>query len=112
MEDVRALAAESRELTATDLLRMATLGGARALGVEDSFGSLEVGKQADLAIFQVDAALDTVESTLVAHAGRATLRAVQTGGGWRVLDGRLIAEKDAAAALESARQRAAAALRG
>ena len=35
-------------LTANDVLRMATLEGARALGWEDLIGSLEKGKRADL----------------------------------------------------------------
>ncbi len=39
------------ELTAHDLLRMATLEGARALGLADKIGSLETDKQADLAAF-------------------------------------------------------------
>jgi 5-methylthioadenosine/S-adenosylhomocysteine deaminase len=32
------------------MLRMMTLGGARALGIEDRVGTLEIGKQADLAV--------------------------------------------------------------
>lgn len=35
-------------------LHMMTLGGARALGVEDRVGSLEPGKQADLAVVSLD----------------------------------------------------------
>src|SRR3954463_2456917 len=35
-------------------LELATLGGARALGIDDRVGSLEVGKDADLAAFRID----------------------------------------------------------
>jgi cytosine/adenosine deaminase-related metal-dependent hydrolase len=35
-------------------LELATLGGARALGIADRVGSLEVGKDADLAAFRID----------------------------------------------------------
>jgi 5-methylthioadenosine/S-adenosylhomocysteine deaminase len=38
------------------VLEMATLGGARALGMEDRIGSLEVGKRADLVVVSLDAA--------------------------------------------------------
>ncbi|WP_255649050.1 amidohydrolase family protein [Frankia sp. ArI3] len=38
-------------LTAPAVLRMATLGGARALGLDDTVGSLDVGKAADLVLF-------------------------------------------------------------
>jgi cytosine/adenosine deaminase-related metal-dependent hydrolase len=40
-------------------LELATLGGARALGVDDRVGSLEVGKEADLAAFRIDIARTT-----------------------------------------------------
>jgi 5-methylthioadenosine/S-adenosylhomocysteine deaminase len=40
-------------LPAREIVRMATLGGARALGLEDELGSLEVGKRADVAVVDV-----------------------------------------------------------
>jgi|SRR5688572_12455237 len=41
-------------LTAAQALELATLGGARALGVDHEVGSLDVGKAADLAAFPLD----------------------------------------------------------
>jgi len=40
-------------LDAHSALRMATLNGARALGIDDQVGSLEIGKQADIAAIDV-----------------------------------------------------------
>ncbi len=45
---------ERTYLLAEDVLRMATRGGARAAGLEEHIGSLEVGKRADLVIHTLD----------------------------------------------------------
>lgn len=44
---------------ADEALELATLGGARALGIDSRTGSLEVGKDADLAAFRTDGARTT-----------------------------------------------------
>ncbi|RVU41018.1 5'-deoxyadenosine deaminase [Lujinxingia sediminis] len=41
-------------MPAERVLRLATMDGARALGIDDKVGSLEVGKSADLVVFDLD----------------------------------------------------------
>ena len=54
-------------LTAADALELATLGGARVLGIDDRVGSLAPGKQADLAVISlVNSPFDPVEDPVTA----------------------------------------------
>ncbi len=50
----RAVHAKPDLISAKQSFRLATLGGAEALNLDDQVGSLEVGKQADLAVFGIE----------------------------------------------------------
>ena len=63
----RARAGDPGALTASEALELATLGGARVLGLSDRIGSLVPGKQADLAVISlVDSPFDPVEDPVIA----------------------------------------------
>jgi aminodeoxyfutalosine deaminase len=61
------------------LLEAATLGGARAIGLDHLVGSLEVGKRADLAVFDVDGRGVDVERALTRMGGSHCLSTIVGG---------------------------------
>lgn len=81
---------DPQTLPARAALRMATIDGARALGLESEIGSLEAGKRADLAILNLDRLHLTpqpdVVSTIVYAAERADIETV-------LVDGRVLMHK-------------------
>jgi 5-methylthioadenosine/S-adenosylhomocysteine deaminase len=58
---------DPRVVSAQQALEMATLGGARALGMADRLGSLEAGKRADLILVRTDRARQTPLYDPVSH---------------------------------------------
>jgi 5-methylthioadenosine/S-adenosylhomocysteine deaminase len=90
--------------TAPDALRLATSGGAAALG-RDDFGTLEVGKRADLFLFDPRHAksipVHDPISTLVYSSGQVNVRSTVVGGKV-VLDDRRIVGVDEDAILQEA----------
>lgn len=75
-------------MPARQVLQMATLGGARALGLEEELGSIEVGKKADLILLQLSGAHctpagDDLASQIVYSAQSQDVRDV-------IIDGRIV----------------------
>ena len=103
----KAVANDATALDAATTLRAATLGGARALGFGDKIGSIEVGKQADLACVDLSALetqpLHHVLSQLVYATGRQQVSDVWIAGR-RKLDQRELVDIDTAAVIANARQ--------
>lgn len=94
-------------LTAADVLAMATIEGARAIGLDDRVGSLEPGKQADVLVLRADAPnlaplSDPVAATVLA-AGVQNVDAVMVAGRWVKRDGRLCG-RDVRAVVERAQR--------
>jgi len=100
LNEVRAVRAAEPRLDGATLLEIATMGGARAIGVDDRLGAILPGMLADVAVFAVEGGDDPAEA-VVNSAGRHTLRALMSSGVWRVQDGRLLAP-DARAASRAA----------
>jgi len=86
----RASAMDSSWLTASQVLEMATLGGARVLGIGDQVGSIEPGKRADLIAMDVEyshfSPVDDPVSTLV-YGGN------QEDVFFTMIDGRVVYDK-------------------
>ena len=93
---IAALLASDQAATAVahQALRMATLGGAQALGLDAEIGSLSAGKAADLCAINANAIglvpCYNAPSLLVYSAGREHVTDVWVGGRIRVADGCLL----------------------
>lgn len=89
-------------ITVEDVVHIGTAGGARVLGL-DGVGTLEVGKAADLAVYDLDQprhfGLHDPAIGPVASGGRPTLRAL-------LVHGRVVVENDAIPGLDMAQLRA------
>lgn len=102
----KAVAQDAAAFDAAFALRAATLNGARAVGLEDKVGSIEVGKQADLAAVRLSD-LETqplfhVLSQLVYACGRHQVTDVWIAGK-RKLAARELIDIDTAAILDKTR---------
>ncbi|WP_080902129.1 TRZ/ATZ family hydrolase [Stutzerimonas stutzeri] len=89
----KAVAGSAKALDAHRALRMATLNGARALGIDEHTGSLEIGKFADLVALDLSGlaqqpVYDPV-SQLIYSTSRDTVRHVWVGGKQLLESGRL-----------------------
>jgi cytosine/adenosine deaminase-related metal-dependent hydrolase len=97
-------------VSALDLFEMATIGGARALGLDADIGSIETGKYADLAVLDLRrahaAGPEDVYTQLIYSATAADVRHVTVGGRLVVEDGKLKTFSEPDAITEAAHQRA------
>jgi len=81
--------------TAVDVLRMATIGGARCLGMDRDIGSLEVGKKADVILLDLRKAwlqpvrTENLIANLVYNGNGGDVTDVFVDGEWLVRDGKL-----------------------
>ncbi|MFL6275614.1 MAG: 5'-deoxyadenosine deaminase [Blastocatellia bacterium] len=97
-------------LPALAVLRMATMDGARALGLADEIGSIEAGKRADLILVNLDRLHTTphpdLVSTIVYAAQSSDVEMVWIDGR-RVLDGGRLTTMDEREVIEAAHNEAA-----
>jgi 5-methylthioadenosine/S-adenosylhomocysteine deaminase len=100
-------AADPAVLPAWDALRMATVGGAQALGLGDEIGTLEVGKKADLILVDLEGVhlrpINHLANTLVYAAGARDVETVIVDGEI-VVEGRELRAFDAEVAMAQAEQ--------
>ncbi len=98
---------DPKVLTARDVLEMATIGGARVIGMEDKIGSLEPGKRADVIIINLQQPktqpVYSVESAIVyAASGSSVLTTICDGK--VLMRNRKVLTVDVPAALAKAKQ--------
>ncbi len=90
----RASKRNERAIPARTALELATIGGARALRIDDKVGSLEVGKEADLSVFSLTAAhvtpVGNVDAAVVFSLAGAKAQFVAVKGRPLLVDGKVV----------------------
>ena len=103
----KAVADDAAALSAAEALRAATLGGAKAMGLDDLIGTLEPGKQADIVSIdmgQIETQpLHQVISQVIYASGRHQVGDVWIAGKPKLRDRKLV-DMDEAGILANARQ--------
>ena len=98
-------------LKAQEILRMATINGAKALMDEDLYGSLEVGKKADLIVINPDSAgmlpLHDPVANLVTSMHSSNVESTMCDGKWLMKD-RIVLSLNEEEVLAAAKEHAAA----
>ncbi len=81
-------------MTSKEVLRMATIQGARAMGIADCVGSLEVGKRADITVVNMEtlhnSPVHDPVANLVYSANQSDVVAVFIDGEPKVMDGSIV----------------------
>jgi 5-methylthioadenosine/S-adenosylhomocysteine deaminase len=102
----KAVSGEANALPAADALRMATINGAKALGLDHSIGSLEPGKAADMVAIQLDEIATqpvyNALSQIIYAAARHQITDVWVAGN-QLLKNRALTTMDEKAVLQKAR---------
>jgi 5-methylthioadenosine/S-adenosylhomocysteine deaminase len=80
---------------AADMIELATIAGARALGIDAQVGSLEEGKQADLTAFAIEPAVPIQDpvAALVFSISASRARFVTVAGRVLIRDGELVSPR-------------------
>jgi 5-methylthioadenosine/S-adenosylhomocysteine deaminase len=77
-------------LSAREVFDMATIGGARSLGMSDEIGSIEPGKKADLAVLDLNKVhsvpADDIYAQIVYSVRASSVKHVMVDGKWVVYD--------------------------
>ena len=96
-------------MSAEDVLEMATINGAKALGMDKEIGSLEVGKKADVTIIRMDAPHLTPTLNPISHlvySGEGSDVDTVIVGGEILMDQREVKTLDESKIIEEANRRA------
>jgi len=105
---------ETLTLSAAEMLRFATLGGAKALGLDHEIGSIEAGKLADLVLLRTDglgfSPPNDPVAQIVMQAGVNEVDAVLVGGAPVKLAGELAGSERAQQLATDSRDRVVAAV--